>query len=56
MGRPNLVGDTLLLGPTSFVDDLKDNVTGGSTLEVQSKLWTLNQDTIRVRNISNTGS
>ena len=36
MGRTNLVGDTWLLGPKSLVDDMKDNATGSSTLEVQS--------------------
>ena len=55
MVRPNLVGDTLLLGPTSLVDDLKDNATRSSSLEFQSQLWDLNQDELRVRNRSNMG-
>ena len=50
MVRPKLVGDTLILGPTSLVGDLKDNATGSSTLEVQSHLLKLNKDTLRVHN------
>ena len=56
MGRPNLVGDTLLLGPTRLVDDLKDNETGISILEVQSQHWKLNQYALCVHNISKMGS
>ena len=56
MGRPNLVGDTLLPSSTILVDGLKDNVARSSTLEVQNQLWKLNQDVLCVRNIPNMGS
>ena len=52
-GRPNLVGYTLLLGPTSLVNDLKDNANKSSTLEVHSQIWKFKQDALRVRNRSN---
>ena len=54
-GCPNLVVDTLLLGPTSLVDAMKDNTTGSSTLEVQSQLWKLKQGAICVGNRSKMG-
>ena len=49
MDRPDLVGDTLLLGPTGLVDDMKDNATRISTLEVQIRLWKLNHDALRMQ-------
>ena len=50
MGRFKLVGDTLLLSPTILVDDMKDNDTRTSTVEVQIQIWKLNQDALFVRN------
>ena len=44
------------LGPISLEDNLKNNATRSSTLKVQNQLWNLNQDALRVRNISKMGS
>ena len=56
MIHPNIYGDKLLLKPTSFFDDMKDNTTGSSTLEVKTQIWKLNQDALRVRNVYKMGS